>query len=441
MSTLINRSIRSVVHRFATSPKNAACAWASSNWGHSMLRVAARYSSNAPKPTHFDFANASAYNDAGSNIGLEADDYEGSDSDDESGDGPRRPRVKAPIYDPEHGVLPEDHEVDPSEVYVPYATEQMKQEIYQKFKTNPVDEMFWKLAQEYRMTVTRCKAIVYLMRTRENFMKRLRVEEITEQWQQIYEKYTAAENRAKEIVALKRQIAEEATYSNRRKKQLLKRRAKRSPDGSTSAAGDSLASVAADSERATAGDASDGGEGDDVDPQERLAELEAFAQCNFDTLSAEYALPVEEVKDIVSRLSEHTIRSTNLKRSIEDTEETMLELRRSGVDTAFRETASDHDHKFDHNYFPRVFGDDALEAERERLRNKLAVATRAKYEPQVKDLMGKQRDDTSTTNSKIVDNRAGVPTNTFMRAKFAFLDTSSEYSKDGATRIRTRDGR
>lgn len=147
------------------------------------------------------------------------------------------------------------------------------------------------------------------------------------------------------------------------------------------------------------------------------------------------------MKDIVSRLTEHTIRSTNLKNSIEDTEETMLELRRSGVDTTFRETASDHDQKFDHNYFPRVFGDDTLEAERARLRNKLAVATRAKYEPQVKDIMGKQRDDTSTTHAKPVDNRAGVPTDTFMRAKFAFLDTSSEKSEDGATLIRTRDGR
>ena len=292
------------------------------------------------------------------------------------------------------------------------------------------------------MTITRCKAIVYLMRNRENFIKRLRVEEITEQWQQIYEKYTASEQRAKEIVSLKRQIAEEATLSNRKKKQLLKRRAKRSSvDGSAPAAADSEHVASGEAVDAEEEDEGGGNESDSIDPEVRLADLEAFPPCNFDTLSAEYALPVDEVKDIVSRLTEHTIRSTNLKNSIEDTEETMLELRRSGVDTTFRETASDHDQKFDHNYFPRVFGDDALEAERARLRNKLAVATRAKYEPQVKDIMGKQRDDTSTTHAKPVDNRAGVPTDTFMRAKFAFLDTSSEKSEDGATLIRTRDGR
>ena len=361
-------------------------------------------------------------------------------------------RLKMPIYEPERGVIDEDDVVDAADVKVPYVPDNIRQEIFEKFKANPVDNMFIKLAQEYRMTVIRCKAVIYLMKTRENMKKKLRVDEINDDWKAIYQKAQTAKDREEEIKKLKLRLKEEADMSKTKKKQLLRKKLiaekieQQRIENSMTAEQIAIQEEAFEEEEQRKWEQVYGymfktRPEKYFNVEKRIAELEAFPVCNNDTLSAEYGLPIAEIVDIISRMHEHTIRSTNLANANADFEQTMEELREMGVDTTFAETSSATDERFDSKYHPRLLGDDDYDAEMKLQRANLILRTRARYDPLTKDVMTKRRDDTSIIGSDPVENRAGVKTDGFMKSKFAVIDTSNSSTMDGATVIHTRDGK
>jgi AraC-like DNA-binding protein len=301
-------------------------------------------------------------------------------------------------------------------------------EIYAKFKQNPVDSTFVKLAQEYRMSLTRCKAVIYLMRTREEMMASNGVLNIPESWQRIYDAHKQHTQRLQEVEAVKKQIAarDEAAAAKAKKKQK-----KEAASGTAPAA------------PATTAPSTDGGAGSSssADPlAERLQQLEAATPWTPEALAAEHKLSVEEVSKIIAKMADHALRSANLSAGAADMEARLAEFREAGVNTAFRETSDESDTEFDRKYFPRLFRDDEWEEETRRQRAALLIATRARADPSVTDIMGKRYDNTSSVATAPVGNAAGVPTSQFMRSKLAFIDISNEATSSGATLVRTRSG-
>lgn len=335
--------------------------------------------------------------------------------------------ASAAVREPDPGVIDEEHAVDPALIRVPYLPDSTRMEIYAKFKQNPVESTFAKLAQEYRMSLTRCKAVVYLMRTREEMMTTNGVLNVPEAWQRIHDAHSQHQQRLREVEALKKQIAarDEAAAAKAKKKQK-----KEGAAGSAAPAAESGDASAASTPAAAP-----------KDPLvERLQQLEGATAWTPDALAAEHKLPVEEVNKIIAKMAEHALRSENLRAGNADVEARMAEFREAGVNTAFRETTDDSDAEFDRKYFPRLFRDDEGEEETRRQRAALLLATRAKNDPSVIDIMRKRYDNTSSVATAPVGNVAGVPTSQFMRSKLAFIDTSNETTSSGATLVRTRAG-
>jgi hypothetical protein len=317
------------------------------------------------------------------------------------------------VPEPPPGVLDEDNVVDPRDVFIPYVPESMRAEMYAKFKLNPSDATFFQLAREYSMGLTRCKAIVFLMRKREEAMRTSGVLSVPPQWTAIFNSFKESEQRGVAIAELKKQISAKKEAEEVRKKKFEK---KNKPVPEDPAAADNSL-------------------------EEQVKQLEEQIVWTKEALAAEHKLPVEEISTILARMNEHDVRSTNLRSGLEHIEEQMQQLRESGVDTTFRETGSETNANFDSTYFPRLLNDDELDEEARRLRIDLLMKTRAKYEPRVELMFSKDYSNDSLVQKNPVGNDAGVKTDQFMRSKLAFRDLSNDNTKAGATLIRTRDGK
>ena len=134
---------------------------------------------------------------------------------------------RVPFHEPEYGVQDETERVDPSEVKVPYVTEEMKGEIYGKFKLDPQEKTFTKLANEYKMNVTRVKAIVLLRRNREEMMKKNRVDNISPEETRIFELYKVNKQRLADIQTLKAELVTAKENDEKYLARIAKRDAKR----------------------------------------------------------------------------------------------------------------------------------------------------------------------------------------------------------------------
>lgn len=88
--------------------------------------------------------------------------------------------------EPEYKVS-SDPILDPKFIRVPYLRDSTKQEIYQKYKNDPIKWSSKILAQTYGATETRIKAVIYLMKFREEMMTKKELLEITPQQFEIYE--------------------------------------------------------------------------------------------------------------------------------------------------------------------------------------------------------------------------------------------------------------
>lgn len=92
--------------------------------------------------------------------------------------------------EPEYMVVSEDHRMDPKEIRISFLREKTKQEFYKLHKDNP-EMPVSKLAEKFGMSIQRAKAVILLMRKREDMMRAEGVLNPHDQWIEVYSKYTS----------------------------------------------------------------------------------------------------------------------------------------------------------------------------------------------------------------------------------------------------------
>jgi len=63
-------------------------------------------------------------------------------------------------------------QMDPSEVKIPYLRDEVKQEMYAKYMEDQVKYSFERLSKQYKATLIRTKAVIYLMKKRNDVISR-----------------------------------------------------------------------------------------------------------------------------------------------------------------------------------------------------------------------------------------------------------------------------
>lgn len=102
-----------------------------------------------------------------------------------------RPLSSSGYVDPGWMIVSDDPEVDPARIKIPVLTDIVRQEIYQKFKEDPEKWTIPEIANHYRCTHERAKAVIYLLQKREEMMKENNVMDIPAAWTVILEKHQA----------------------------------------------------------------------------------------------------------------------------------------------------------------------------------------------------------------------------------------------------------
>ena len=97
---------------------------------------------------------------------------------------------------------------------------------------------------------------------------------------------------------------------------------------------------------------------------------------NAENLSAQFGMKLEQVRDVLARMTEHTRRITNDDAARIYYEDQIRWLQEVSVNTQFKEVKAES--KIEGTYFPDLFGDDDLEEKKEALRQKIIEATRAR---------------------------------------------------------------
>ena len=82
------------------------------------------------------------------------------------------------------------------------------------------------------------------------------------------------------------------------------------------------------------------------------------------------------------------------------------------------------------NYVPELIAEE-MKLDVQKVKDKLLLRTRAKYEPKVEEMVDKKYEIKSSVTCESMPNKAGVNDNHFSRTKLAFLDTSSAETKRG----------
>ena len=67
---------------------------------------------------------------------------------------------------------PDAGQLDPSEVKIPYLRDEVKQEMYAKYMEDQVKYSFERLSKQYKATLIRTKAVIYLMKKRNDLISR-----------------------------------------------------------------------------------------------------------------------------------------------------------------------------------------------------------------------------------------------------------------------------
>lgn len=103
--------------------------------------------------------------------------------------------------EPEYMVVSEDHSMDPKEIRISFLRESTKQEFYKFYKENS-EKPISKIAEKFGMSIQRAKAVILLMRNREEIMKAEGVLNPGDVWKEVYSKYTGSDKDANSITAL-----------------------------------------------------------------------------------------------------------------------------------------------------------------------------------------------------------------------------------------------
>lgn len=193
-------------------------------------------------------------------------------------------------------VEPEDSDMPASEILVPYIVDAKRVEIYKKNKEDPVAWSVENIAQHYGMSLVRARAIVYLMRTREEHMEASGVLTAPPVWRELFEAH-----RANSEVAV-------------------------------------------------------------------------------ETLAAEHGLELSAAQSILATMEDHHYRKENLQDFNIYMDWSLDLLQLLDVDTSFTEIGHAKvpgDNKYEDSYYPRMFGDDGLQQEQERVRARLIAESKA----------------------------------------------------------------
>ena len=332
-------------------------------------------------------------------------------------------RVCLAYKEPPH-MVDTEAEVSPTQVKFPYMEDEVKMTMYKRHKKSPEEWPISRLAQHFGASVDRVKAILFLMRNREEMMDREKVSDIPPEWHQIWARHkeglqaaTAAEGKTK-----------------------TKSKSSKSADGSAEA---EKASVAKDSVPvAAAGSSADAME---ATPTAAVA-VPDVAPHSKDAIAKEFGLTVEQVGEILDRMRIHMHRKENLEASEAHFQQIRENLKNAGVDTSFRETANAPKRgSVQEDYYPALFGDDGFETARKELLDRITSETKAEIVDFEESLFSSKGTGSGTDAvtpplkpMEILPNKSGVKTDTLSRWKFAFRDLS--WRRTQPTMVRTRRG-
>jgi hypothetical protein len=255
--------------------------------------------------------------------------------------------------------------MEPRDILVPYIVDAKRVEIYQKHKEDPVQWSVQNIAQHYSMSLHRARAIVFLMKEREEMMEASGVLDAPPMWHDLYTAHS--EN-----------------------------------------------------------------------PEQEVGEL-----------AAEHGLEEEEARKVLAVMEEHHYRKTNLQDYNEYMDWSLDLLQLLGVDTAFTEIGHAKvpgDNRYEDAYHPRMFGDDELEAERDRVRDRLLAESRAVAAAEKPVLFNRYESRVGywkETSAALEQEQEGVQQGELTRWKFAFkeLRKAGPGEAPAPTLVRTRRGR
>ena len=292
--------------------------------------------------------------------------------------------------------------VHASQIKVPFLSEKLKQEMYSKHKQDGEEWNVTALSKQYGTSIERTKAVLYLLKRREDFMKEKGFDDIPKEWYDLYSRYKALGDDADKPAA-----TEEATAAS-----------------------------------------SDGGEetGEGGDNNGDASTAAAAAPSNLQQLASEFGMSESKLREVVEKMREHSFRQSQVDAYEAQMERNAEKLAARGVDTRFRETssASSIQRSVTDDYYPELFDDDgAFEEARTRLIEEIEKETKATTSADASDARPaflRRGEQAAATDSLPADaeNRANVPTDHMSRWKFAFKDLSKPRS--APTMIRTRRG-
>ena len=245
----------------------------------------------------------------------------------------------------------------------------------------------------------RTKAVLYLMRRREELMKEKGISDIPKEWYELYQKY--------------RDLGEDNSAS-------------------------STANTDSEEQESSG----------DPEKLENLEEedgktIPLSTKNPIQKLAAEYQLTESKLIEVIEKMEEHTFRQSQVDAYELQMQKNAERLANVGVDINFRETgsATTAAKSIKDDYYPELFGDDgAFEEARQKLIEDIERETRATITEEVEEgptfLHQTQKADNRILSEQ--ENRAGVRTDKLSRWKFAFKDLSKP--KSYPTMIRTRRG-
>lgn len=167
-----------------------------------------------------------------------------------------------------------------------------------------------------------------------------------------------------------------------------------------------------------------------------------FSEDILASISSEFSIGADEVKNIITNMKSHQHRTQNLSESEEEVTSLLNRLSARGVDVRFRETKAHGAAGMADNYYPRLFGDDEYESVQSALLRRVSRETKASINEDKDWLPSSDRSDVDTINSgwSVACTETKNKTGIVSRWKFAFRDTSNSASMK-ATTIRTRSGK
>ena len=79
--------------------------------------------------------------------------------------------------------------VSPSQIKIPFLSENVKQEMYRKHTQDSEEWTVGALSKQYGTSTERTKAVLFLMRRREQFKRDKGFDDIPKEWYELYQKY------------------------------------------------------------------------------------------------------------------------------------------------------------------------------------------------------------------------------------------------------------